>query len=97
MNPPLGTFIRPVGKNWCYCFELVKVVPTEKGGHQWHLKRWGMKNKQPINDGHNNISYIQDLTEVLPGVWRQPQKFDDWDLDPLYYRRIDTRGQISLF
>ena len=100
-SPAIGTFIRPVGWVYCYCFEVVKVLPeNDEGPEQWWCKRWGKSDDhQPVADGHHGISYLNNLQEVAPGVWRDPWEFATprWDCCPLYYRKIETKGQQDLF
>jgi hypothetical protein len=98
--PDLGAFIRPVG-DYGYCLEVVKVLVGDAEGEQWHCRRWGMNDhRQPVADGHGHgISFLSGLIQVAPGVWRDEWEFDTprWTCCPLYYRRIDIGGQMSLF
>lgn len=98
MNPPIGSFLRPVGP-YGYCYQVVAITDW---GHciQWTFKRWGMQDNKPFNDGHHGLFYHNDLAKVLPGVWK--------DLDPCdwgtvrYFRLIEQAGanvpsQMGLF
>lgn len=99
--PAIGTYIRPVGRVYAYCLQVVKVVPYDDGSQeQWHLMRWGMDdNHQPVADGHQNTSYLSGLTQVAPGVWRDVWEHATprWDCCPLYYRKLSPKGQQDLF
>ena len=99
--PAIGTFIRPVGSTYSYCFEVVKVIAKDKEGpEQWHCKRWGKSAEhQPMADGHHDIHYLNNLQEVLPGVWRGEWLPDTprWGCCPLYYKKVETKGQQDLF
>lgn len=105
-RPVVGTFMRPVGALpvFCYCGRLERVVGPEKGEWdreawtQWQFKRYGLDRErmEPIKDGHQGMFYVNDLVEVAPGVWRDPEH-DAWDLDPLYWREMGQRGQLQLF
>jgi hypothetical protein len=99
----LGIFIRPVPE-LLYCFEVVKVVPRERDdGDQWHCKRWGYdpQTKQPVADGHQDTHYLNNLRDVLPGVWKDEWQAESWRWRccPLYYRVMqhEAKGQMGLF
>lgn len=99
--PAIGTFIRPVGQMYAYCYEVVKVLQADKGFlEQWTCKRWGMDdNHQPVKDGHQDTRYLSSLKEVLPGVWRDVWEHTTprWGCCPLYYRKMTPKGQQDLF
>lgn len=100
--PELGAFIRPVGRGYAYCYQVLRVwTPTKEDPREGlDLKRWGMKDGRPFNDGHLSTCWLTGLRRVLPGVWRDPWEFDTprWRCCPLYYRLIDTGpdGQLQL-
>lgn len=103
--PSVGTYLRPVGTYpFCYCLRLERVVGPIKGEFdrepwtRWIMTRFGLDRErmEPVKDGHQNEHYLADLVEVAPGVWRDPLE-DDWDLEPLYWREMGQRGQLSLF
>lgn len=98
-----GTFIRPAGKGYRYCYEVVKVVPRcSDSGEQWHCKRWGLSHDlQPVKDGGgHDLHYLSNLKLIRPGVWKDEWEHDTpsrWACCPLYYRAIDLRGQQDMF
>jgi hypothetical protein len=100
--PELGSFLRPVGKGFAYCLELVGIYPPSKDEPRmtFEFKRWGMKDGRPFYDGHRDHSWLKGLRQVLPGVWKDEWEFDSprWCCCPLYYRSIDTgpNGQMQL-
>jgi len=93
---PKGMFFRPVGP-YAYCLRLVEV--NQWG--QWSCERWGMRDKLPFDDGHvNKGHYLNDMLEVLPGVFRDALRYGDraWGLSPVYWRRIESSApQLELF
>ena len=96
-----GTYIRPVGR-YQYCYEVVRILPRDQEGEeQWWCKRWGLgPDRQPMDDGRGHgIHYLNGLKPVADGVWKDEWKHATprWTCCPLYYRRIDVRGQMSLF
>lgn len=104
-HPPLGTYLRPIGAfHMCYCGRLERVVgPTKtewdrEAWTQWQLRRYGLDRErmEPVEDGRQGMFYMNALVEVASGVWRD-QDEDDWDLEPLYWREMGQRGQLSLF
>jgi len=102
MNIQVGTFIRPVGSIYRYCYEVVRVLPhDDEGPEQWWCKRWGMgPDHQPVEDtGGHNIHYLNGLKRISGDVWKDEREHSTprWACCPLYYRRIDVRGQMSLF
>jgi len=96
-----GTFIRPVGR-YQYCYEVIRILPRDQEGEeQWWCKRWGLgQDLQPMDDGGGHgIHYLNGLKPVADGVWKDEWEHATprWTCCPLYYRRIDVRGQMSLF
>lgn len=101
-SPPIGAYIRPVGREYTYALRVLKVLPEDnEGPEQWQCERWGLKDGKPFNDGaRSGIHYLDGLKEVLPGVWKDEWEFDTprWRCVPLYYKRIDAHsGQKELF
>lgn len=100
--PELGTFLRPVGMGYGYCYQLVKVHPPSEDDPRecFEVKRWGMQDGLPVYDGHDEHHWLKGLRRVLPGVWKDEWEFDTprWRCCPLYYRDMDTgpAGQMSL-
>lgn len=49
--------------------------------------------------GGHGIHYLTGLKPVADGVWKDEWEHATprWSCCPLYYRRIDVRGQMSLF
>lgn len=98
--PAPGTFFRPVGP-YGYCLEVVKIVPINYGGgYHWTMRRWGMKDGQPFDDGHKALCYHNQMIRALPDAWKEPR--GPWDLWVMYYRRITltpeaSGGQMNLF
>ncbi|MCK9386145.1 MAG: hypothetical protein M0Q15_16160 [Nevskia sp.] len=112
MTAPMpGSFIRPAGRGYSYCMEIVRVIAEDaEGPEQWQCKRWGLdENKQPIKDGHSDMHYLNNLKTVAPGVWKDEwnQPTPRWSCCPLYYRAIElsdplyfrcnSRQQLGLF
>lgn len=102
--PPIGAFLRPVGKSFAYCVRVLQVYPAEPGDDECvEYERWGMDgNRQPVDDGHHGKGWVRNLVQVLPGVWKDFSTFNGftrWDCCPLYYRLIDhdQDGQKALF
>ena len=91
-HPPVGAFLRPIG-NFLYC---LRVTEVRNGGTpsmaSIEAERWGMEQKQPVRDGHQYLSWVRNLHQVLPGVWRESGSRSDWAsrCEPLYYRLIDS-------
>lgn len=101
MSAPMsGSFIRPAGRGYAYCLEIVRVIAeSDKGPEQWQCRRWGMdENKQPIKDGHSEMCYLNDLKTVAPGVWKDEWKHQAprWICCPLYWRAIDLDDPLYL-
>lgn len=100
--PPVGAFLRPVGRGYAYCMRVVKVWPTSKDSPRITIEyeRWGLENETPVRDGHQNYGWNSDLVPALPGVWRDewPHQTPRWSCCPLYYRLMDTgpKGQMEL-
>jgi hypothetical protein len=85
-----GIYVRPVGPfRFAYAFRLVEITPFG----QWRCERWGMRDQQPVDDGHvHGGIFLNDMTEVLPGVWRDRlSRLDSlpW-MGPVYFKRIDA-------
>ncbi len=100
-SPAIGTFVKPVGRfgGYLYCLEIMELVTYESwaGGEcvQWQCKRWGLRDGQPFDDGHLSTgTSISGAKPAAPGVWRDPS--DGW-CGPLYWRKIETKGQQDLF
>ena len=98
-HPAIGTFVKPVGLfGYLYCLEVLAVVTYEAWTGecvQWQCKRWGMKDGQPVDDGHLRTgASISGIRPVVPGVWKEPSH--DW-YGPIYWRKIETKGQQDLF
>lgn len=104
MHPALlpvpGTFLRPVGPLFCFCYEVVRVLPeNHEGPDHWTMRRWGMSaNRQPYQDdgprGDNALQYLTNLERVAPGLWKDTEA---QHYEPLYYCLIDVGGQKDLF
>lgn len=100
MHPAIGTFVKPVGRfgGYLFCYEIMEVVTYEAWTGecvQWQLKRWGMECGQPFDDGHVRTgAAISGLQPVAPDVWRHPDRSGG---DPLYWRKIETKGQQDFF
>lgn len=93
--PPIGAFLRPVGRSYAYCLRVVKVHPPDEYDEETcvEFERWGMENGTPIKDGYQNHVWLSNLVPALPGVWREqcpyyPQP-RHWAHSPLYYRQMD--------
>ena len=54
---------------------------------------------QPVTDGHQGITYLSGLKQVLPDVWRDEWRPDTprWSCCPIYYRKMSPKGQQDLF
>jgi hypothetical protein len=101
-SPQLGSYIRPVGKHLMYCYQVVKVLPECRDhAEQWWCMRFGMDpaERQPIKDGHQNVSYLNGLKQVAPGVWKDEWEFETprWSCCPIYYRALQVGPQGDLF
>lgn len=100
--PPIGAFMRPVGRGYAYCLRVVKVFPPDADDPRpvIEVERWGMANDRPVRDGHHDHGWLRNLVPALPGVWRDQWPFDTprWTCCPLYYRLMDTgpNGQMEL-
>ena len=92
--PALGTYVRPVGEiRYAYCYRVVKVLHLDGADRQyWECERWGMHDGQPFNDGNRRMSYLRDILEVVPGVWKDEWTGagERWFGIPLYFKRIDV-------
>ena len=98
--PLPGAFLRPVGHLFCFCYEVVRVLPEGRDGpDHWTMRRWGLNaDHQPYQDdgprGDNALHYLTNLERVASGVWKDTAAEH---YDPLYYRLIDVGGQKDLF
>ena len=100
-QPAIGTFIKPVSRfGYLYCLEIMAVVTYEAWTGecvQWQYKRWGLKDGQPFDDGHLKTGgSISGMQLVATGVWKAPHQSRTTG-DPIYFRRIETKGQQDLF
>lgn len=106
--PPVGSFLRPVGKEYAYFMRVLRVYPaTKNDGECIEYERWGVDDGAPVRDGQQNKGWVRGLRQVLPGIWRDTCDFGGnprWSCCPLYYRLAVhhapapvLRGQISLF
>ncbi|OWQ92013.1 hypothetical protein CDN99_06555 [Roseateles aquatilis] len=102
--PAIGTFLRPVGHiGFCYCYRLDRVLephmcwwgPEER---VWVCSRFDLdrENDEPVAKHVEDRHQITEPVLVAPGVWRARDE-DPWDLDPLYWREMGQRGQLTLF
>lgn len=100
--PPIGAFLRPVGKGYAYCLRVVRTFPpTQEDPREGaEFERWGMKNQTPVKDGHQDHCWLTGITRVLPGVWKDewPHNTPRWTCCPIYYRLMNTgpKGQMEL-
>ncbi len=95
--PAIGSFIRPVGR-YAYCLEVINVVPLDRHGpSQWQCKRWGLTDdKQPLNDGHHGMSYLDGLVPVGQNVWKDLfEGAGRWHVGPRYFRQIDIKPLVT--
>ena len=101
--PPVGTFLLPIGATGprMYCLQVLKVIPADGSDLCDYLecKRWGVDDdNQPLDDGHLLMNYHRGLVrQIGNGLAYRFNEGDPWGLEPLYYRRIVTRGQQDLF
>lgn len=98
--PPIGAYLRPVGRPYAYCYRVIAVTPATDGDMTvWELERWGMTEEHaPVRDGHQHTRWLRDLRPAGQGVWRRPHA-PIWG-EPLYYRQIselEQTGQLQLF
>lgn len=102
MLPTPGSFLRPVGREYRYCYQVMDVLEPCEEWPRGHLtmKRWGLdENRQPVDDGHLGNRYLAGLTQMAPDIWKDEWEHDTprWMCCPLYYRRIEVGGQKELF
>jgi hypothetical protein len=101
--PPIGAFLRPVGKGFAYCLRVLRHFEKRNGYPSIECQRWGMEDLRPVDDGHVSRGHYVDMAPTgIPGVWRDPFDFGGnprWRCCPLYYRLIDSdaSGQRGLF
>lgn len=102
-QPPVGAFIRPVGKGYAYCYKVLRVFgPTKDQPREGiECERWGLdKDGTPVRDGHQTHSWLYGLRHALPDAWRDEWEHPTqrWMCCPLYYRLMNTgpRGQMEL-
>lgn len=106
--PPVGAFLKPVGKDYSYFVRVLCVYPeTETNAECIEYERWGVDKDTPVRDGKQNKGWVKGLRQVLPGIWRDTYDFGGnprWRVCPLYYRLVTTpaqqkeqRGQFLLF
>lgn len=99
MNAPqLGSYIRPVGKFYAYCYQVICIV-ADANGEQWQVKRFGLDDaRRPVTDGHQHMHYLDGLQRVAPGVWKDEQDADTrWSCEPRYFRQMTAGPQKELF
>lgn len=100
MLPVPGTFLRPVGWLYCFCYEVVCITPADDDGpDHWTMRRWGLNaDHQPYQDegprGNSALQYLTGLRRIARGVWRDTCAAS---FEPIYYRQIDVGGQKELF
>jgi hypothetical protein len=102
MNPHPGTFLRPVScLRMGYCIEVMRVIDAEDDSslNQWQVRRHGMRDGQPHNDGGpQNMLYLDGIEHVGSGIYRERQFSGSFDLAVTYFREITLRGQqMELF
>ena len=108
MSPPIGTYMRPVSTfPMCYCYRLDRVTEPEKGAWdnaartRFQFTRFGLDRQrmEPVDDGRLSTSWLTDLVEVAPGIWREANDWrtGPWDIEPMYWREMGQRGQLELF
>lgn len=98
--PVPGTFLRPVGRIYRFCYEAVRIAAADaEGPDHWTMRRWGLNVElQPYQDegprGGSAMQYLTSLERIAPGVWKDN---DAASYEPIYYRQIDVGGQKELF
>ena len=91
-HPPLGSFIRPVPAA-LYCYQVIKVIPEDAESPEClFCKRFGYdpETQRPVQDGDQDIHYLNGLKQVMDGVWKDEWEFDTprWTCVPLYWRKM---------
>lgn len=91
---------------------MIKVIPEDADGKEClFCTRFGYdpETQRPVRDGQQDTHYLNGLTRIFDGVWKDEWEFDAprWMCVPLYWRkmRIDdvkvadhsSAIQLSLF